>query len=68
MNEISIYTVPDGDWQGLYLNGVLHAEGHKIRIIDIAGLCPIASIKTEYLEHFEEDSFFPTLESDLEVE
>lgn len=41
-NDIVIYSVDD--WECLYVNGEAKAQGHRIRIYDIAQYCPIERI------------------------
>ena len=66
MNEITIYSVPAGDWEALYVNGILQHENHEIRICDLSMWCPIESIKTIYLRQFDEDDdSFPEFEADI---
>jgi hypothetical protein len=66
MNSISIYTNPAGDWQALYVNGMLEYELHEVRFTEIKEWCPIESIKEVYLSEMPEDEDFPSLESDIQ--
>lgn len=35
MNEFVMVSCESGDWEGLYLNGKLVAEGHSVRLEDV---------------------------------
>jgi hypothetical protein len=35
MRAIEIVSSSDGDWEGLYLNGELKAEGHSLNLWDV---------------------------------
>lgn len=47
MNKLVI--IECDDWQGLYVNGYLETESHRIRFKDIAELTPISDIRIFYL-------------------
>lgn len=49
MNRVVVYTNCD-DWEGLFVNGVLESQGHKIEIRDLSTLCPIESLEREEME------------------
>lgn len=55
MNDILILSVPDGDWEGLYVNGKLVDQAHSIRICDLAAHCPIGKIEEKCLDKFNPD-------------
>ena len=60
MNKLKIFTIPDGDWEALYVNGELKQDGHKISINDISKYVPIDKIKTYYIQNFDSDmDWFP---------
>lgn len=59
-NKLTIVTVPEGDWEGLYLNGDFFDEGHEIRLFDFQNdeyqeVYPIGSI--EFVEYENFDSY-----------
>jgi hypothetical protein len=55
MNRITIVSVPDGDWEGLYVNGIRSYEDHKIRICHLECALPIESINFHEYEEFNSD-------------
>lgn len=60
MNKLTIVSVPEGDWEGLYVNGELKHEEHKIQIEYLAHFCPIQNINRFYYEDFCENNGFPS--------
>lgn len=66
MSKVKIFTVPEGDWEALYVNGELYFEGHSITIYDLIPHTPIESIEIIHVTNFnsDEDSF-PMKESDF---
>lgn len=56
MTNVKIVTVPDGDWQGLYIDNKLVEESHKIRMCDLIQYCPIHSIEEYHLKEFDGDT------------
>lgn len=54
-NNILILSVPDGDWEGLYVNGKKVDENHAIRICDLVQYCPIGNIEEKCLDKFDPD-------------
>jgi hypothetical protein len=63
LNEIVV--VCADDWQGLYVNGNLVNEDHKIRIGDLASCTPIGTVTIKYLndkgcEWLENKGSFPS--------
>ena len=44
MSKVKIYTVPEGDWEALYVDGKLYMENHEIRIYDLIPHTPIEDI------------------------
>lgn len=66
MNEIIICTIPEGDWEALYVNGILEKEWHHIRIQDVAKYCPIESIKEVYMRNFRDEDWFPEQFCDID--
>lgn len=66
MSKVKIYTVPEGDWEALYVNGELYYEGHEIRIYDLIPHTPIESIEMFYVSNFNSDEdYFPIKESNF---
>lgn len=63
MNQLKIFTIPEGDWEALYVNGELEIDQHNIRMYDIKHLTPIGSIEEYYIDNFDsdEDSFPETI-------
>lgn len=60
MNDVIIYTIPEGDWEALYVNGKLKAEGHNLLIGHLKQHTPIQSIKEIHIENFDSDrDYFP---------
>lgn len=55
MNDIVVYTIPEGDWEALYVNGEKKAEGHHILIGHLKQHTPIQSIKEIHIENFDSD-------------
>jgi hypothetical protein len=66
MSRIKIFTVPEGDWEALYVDGDLCMEGHEIRIYDLIPHTPIELVEIIHITNFntDEDSF-PLKESDF---
>lgn len=66
LNNITIVTIPEGDWEGLYVNGELKMQSHEIRLLeDLSRHCPIASIEEFYFEDFNEGEGLPQLLKDI---
>ena len=59
MNEIGILDTNDY-WQGLYVNGKLEYETHKIDIDMIERFCPISKILYDYIK-LNEDEELPQI-------
>jgi len=57
LNVLQFYTIPEGDWEALYVNGELQVEGHKVRVEEVAQFTPIESVGLKYIENFDEDYF-----------
>jgi hypothetical protein len=59
MSKVKIYTVPEGDWEALYVDGELCMEGHDITIYDLIPHTPIESLEIIHITNFDsdEDSF-----------
>lgn len=59
LNILQLYTIPEGDWEALYVNGVLKLEGHEVRFGELGKFVPIGSAELRYIENFDsdEDSF-----------
>ena len=55
MNNITIYTIPEGDWEALYVNGELKAQGYQLLVIHLKKHTPIQSIQEAYIENFDSD-------------
>ena len=67
LNDIVI-TRDDDDWQGLYVNGILEYQNHKIDIYVLSKYTPIISIKIIDVELSEDVDGFPNNLTDLEYE
>ena len=70
MNKLTIVTVPEGDWEGLYVNGKLYDEAHEIVLSELAeykDIFPIESIDVMEYETFDvdEDCNLPQLLEDI---
>ena len=60
MNDVVVYTIPEGDWEALYVNGELKAQGHNLLIGHLKQHTPIQSIKEIHIENFDSDrDYFP---------
>lgn len=59
-NVLEFYTIPEGDWEVLYVNGKLEVEGHRIRIEDISEFVPIGLVRLRCVDNFDSDEdYFP---------
>lgn len=58
-NVLEFYTIPEGDWEAMYVNGELEVEGHRISIEDISKFVPIGLVRLRCVDNFDsdEDSF-----------
>lgn len=66
MSKVRIYTIPEGDWEALYVDGELYYECHKIRIYDLIPHTPIESIEIIHIINFDSDEdSFPMKESNF---
>jgi len=66
MSKVKIYTVPEGDWEALYVDGKLYYENPKITIYDLIPHTPIESIEIIHIANFDSDEdYFPMKESDF---
>lgn len=60
MNQLKIFTIPEGDWEALYVNGELELEQHRIRSRDIGCYTPIELLEEYYIDNFDSDEdYFP---------
>jgi len=64
MNQLKIFTIPEGDWEALYVNGKLELEQHSIRPSDIGYYTPMELLEEYYINNFDsdEDGFPETIE------
>ena len=67
LNDIVI-TRDDDDWQGLYVNGILEYQNHKIDVCMLSKYTPIRSIKIIDVELSEDVDGFPENLTDLECQ
>jgi hypothetical protein len=66
MSRVKIYTVPEGDWEALYVDKKLFHEGHDITIYDLIPHTPIESLEIIHITNFDSDEdSFPIKESDF---
>jgi hypothetical protein len=65
MSKVKIYTVPEGDWEALYVDGELCMEGHEIRIYDLIPHTPIETLEIIHITNFTDEDSFPIKESDF---
>lgn len=72
--DIKIVFHPSGDWEGLYVDGVLETEGHSIYTHDIIDLMLKKELLKQYSsrdlgneEGFDEDFSFPLKYEDIKV-
>ncbi len=42
MQHVAIVSNDSGDWEGIYINGRLAAEGHSLTVYEVLGLLGIA--------------------------
>ena len=64
LNDIVI--TRDDDWQGLYINGLLKYQDHKIDVCMLSKYTPIRSIKIIDVKLNEDVDGFPNKLTDLE--
>ena len=54
-NSLKVVRIPSRDWEGLYVNGELMIEAHKIDLLHFNMYCPIDKIETFYLKDFDKE-------------
>lgn len=68
MTKTITITTNHDDWEGLYVNGVLFTEGHKLRSEDIFEALGIEYEEITAYSHLENYGSLPDKLEDLEVD
>ncbi len=60
MNELKVFTIPESDWEALYVNNNLVCEGHAIRLEDLLEFFPAISLDILHISNYDSDEdYFP---------